>query len=563
MEKIYKMNFNVTDINSTNEGLFFLSLGGIGEIGSNCYLYGCDGKWLMIDLGLAFADEKFPGIDLLVPKIDFLEYIGDNLEGIIISHGHEDHAGALAYLANKIHCPVYATSFVKILIENRLKELNYLDKIDLNIIDINSELTFNKFNLKFINTTHSIPQTSAIIISTKYGNLLHTADWKIDSNPTLGEKFDNNKFKKIGNEGLLALIGDSTNADTPGFSKSEKEVKEELVNIFSRYSKRIVVTCFSSNIARMQNIIIAAKKNNRKIVLVGRSMKKNIEAAIEAKFIKDLDTFVTEEESALMPREKLVIICTGSQGEKRSALYRIAYNSHKNIKLENDDVVIFSSRDIPGNEKSINNLKNLLIRQKIEVVTCENDLVHVSGHGYAEEIKKMYNWTRPYLSIPVHGEAIHLEAHKKLSQSCQVPITRVLENGKCLKIAPGEPKIEMSVNTGKLIVEGKNLYDSESNFIKDRRKFSFEGLVLISIIINEDFSLGKDIILTTNGIPEFDSEIILDKFKPIFLENYLKLSDDNKSSDKIIAELIKSNIRQVIKNYSQKKPQVDTHIFRI
>ena len=233
------MQSDLSSIISTKKGLFFLSLGGIGEIGSNCYLYGCDGKWIMIDLGLAFADEKFPGIDLLIPKIDFIELIGQNLEGIIISHGHEDHAGALAYLANKIHCPVYATSFAKLLIENRLKEFSYMDKVDLKEIDTNRELKYHNFNLQFIATTHSIPQANAIIISTKYGNLLHTADWKIDHNPTLGEKFNNKYFKKIGNEGLLALIGDSTNADIPGHSKSENEVKDELVNIFSRYNNFI------------------------------------------------------------------------------------------------------------------------------------------------------------------------------------------------------------------------------------------------------------------------------------------------------------------------------------
>ena len=250
----------------------------------------------------------------------------------------------------------------------------------------------------------------------------------------------NKSFINLGNEGLLALIGDSTNADVIGYSKSEYEVKNELINVFSRYNYRIVTTCFSSNIARMESIAIAAKKNNRKVAVIGRSMKKTIEAAKENGYIKNLSNFISEDEAAFIPRENLVIICTGSQGEKRSALYRIAYNSHQNIHLENGDVVIFSSKDIPGNEKSINNLQNLLIRQKVEIITCEDELVHVSGHGYAEEIKKMYEWTRPYISIPIHGEPKHLLAHSKLAQSSQVPITKILENGLCLKIAPDEPK---------------------------------------------------------------------------------------------------------------------------
>ena len=389
-----------TNLKLYENGLFFLSLGGIGEIGANCYLYCCDGKWIMIDLGLSFADEQFPGVDLLVPKIKFIEEIKDNLEAVIISHGHEDHAGAVAYLAEHIKCPVYATSFAKLLIENRLKEFGKLDTINLIEFDSSQNLSLDNFNLRFIDTTHSIPQPQAIVIETSYGNLLHTADWKIDEQPTLGNTLSKNSFTDLGNEGVLALIGDSTNADVPGYSGSENEVREELQQIFGRYINRIVVTCFSSNIARIINIVNAAKKNNRKIALIGRSMKKNIEAAIKTGLIDDNNIFISEEEASLIPKENLVIICTGSQGEKRSALYRIAYNSHRNIHLEKDDVVIFSSRDIPGNEKSINGLKNLLIRQRVEIITADDDLVHVSGHGHAEEIKQMYNWTKPYISIP-------------------------------------------------------------------------------------------------------------------------------------------------------------------
>ena len=454
------------DLKLYDKGVYFMSLGGIGEIGANCYLYCCDGKWIMIDLGLSFADEQFPGVDLLVPKINFIEKIKDNLQCIIISHGHEDHAGAVAYLADKIDCPVYASSFAKLLIENRLKEFGKLESVNLIELDLKKKLVLDNFNIRFIDTTHSIPQPQAIVIETSYGNLLHTADWKIDNNPTLGNSFNKKSFIELGNEGVLALIGDSTNADVSGFSGSENDVKDEMSQVFSRYINRIVVTCFSSNIARIINIVHAAKKNNRKIALIGRSMKKNIEVAVKLRLIEDNNIFISEEEASLIPKENIVIICTGSQGEKRSALYRIAYNSHRNIHLEKDDVVIFSSRDIPGNEKSINTLKNLLIRQKVEIITADDDLVHVSGHGYAEEIKQMYNWTKPYISIPVHGEPMHLASHKKISEASQVPITKILQNGKCLKIAPGDCSIVDNIDTGKLIVEGKYLYDSDSDFIK-------------------------------------------------------------------------------------------------
>lgn len=551
-----------TNLKLYEKGLFFLSLGGIGEIGANCYLYCCDGKWIMIDLGLSFADEQFPGVDLLVPKIQFIEEIKDNLEAVIISHGHEDHAGAVAYLADHIKCPVYASSFAKLLIQNRLKEFGKLDTIELIEFNSSQNISLNNFNLRFIDTTHSIPQPQAIVIETSYGNLLHTADWKIDNNPTLGEPFSKNSFINLGNEGVLALIGDSTNADVPGYSGSESEVREELQQVFSRYINRIVVTCFSSNIARIINIVHAAKKNNRKIALIGRSMKKNIEAAMKSGLIDNNNIFISEEEASLIPKENLVIICTGSQGEKRSALYRIAYNSHRNIHLEKDDVVIFSSRDIPGNEKSINALKNLLIRQRIEIITADDDLVHVSGHGHAEEIKQMYNWTKPYISIPVHGEPMHLASHKKISEASQVPVTKILQNGKCLKIAPGECSIVDNVDTGKLIVEGKYLYDSDSNFIKDRRRYSFEGLVMISILLNNDYSIDKNIQLSLIGLPSEQLNSIKEEFKTEFVKNFTKLNNDQKSSDQNVTDIVRKSLKFVLKNILQKKPEIQIHLIR-
>ena len=551
-----------TNLKLYENGLFFLSLGGIGEIGANCYLYCCDGKWIMIDLGLSFADEQFPGVDLLVPKIQFIEEIKDNLEAVIISHGHEDHAGAVAYLADHIKCPVYASSFAKLLIQNRLKEFGKLDTIELIEFDSSQNIALNNFNLRFIDTTHSIPQPQAIVIETSYGNLLHTADWKIDNNPTLGEPFSKNSFINLGNEGVLALIGDSTNADVPGYSGSESEVREELQQVFSRYINRIVVTCFSSNIARIINIVHAAKKNNRKIALIGRSMKKNIDAAMKSGLIDNNNIFISEEEASLIPKENLVIICTGSQGEKRSALYRIAYNSHRNIHLEKDDVVIFSSKDIPGNEKTINALKNLLIRQRIEIITADDDLVHVSGHGHAEEIKQMYSWTKPYISIPVHGEPMHLASHKKISEASQVPVTKILQNGKCLKIAPGECSIVDNIETGKLIVEGKYLYDSDSNFIKDRRKYSFEGLVMISILLNSDYSIDKNIQLSLIGLPNEQLNSIKEEFKNEFVKNFTKLNNDQKSSDQNVIEIIRKSLKFVLKNILQKKPEIQIHLIR-
>ena len=309
--------------------------------------------------------------------------------------------------------------------------------------------------------------------------------------------------------------------------------------------------------------LLHQKKNNRKVALVGRSMKKTITAAIENDIIDKDISFISEDEASLIPRENLVVICTGSQGEKRSALFRIAYNSHNNIYLEKNDLVIFSSKDIPGNEKAINNLKNLLYAQNVEVITSDDDLVHVSGHGYAEEIKKMYQWTRPYISIPVHGEAKHLFAHSQLAQASQVPITKILDNGKCIKLAPENPKNCGYLNTGKLIVEGKNLYDSESNFIKDRRKISFEGMILISIIINADLSINNKIMITSKGLPDYDERLLENNFKELLVEEYMKINDNQKNSNEIVSNLLKKLIRQSLKSQLTKKPDVKSHIIRL
>jgi len=552
------------NINS-KKGLFFLPLGGVGEIGANCYLYCCDDSWIMIDLGVSFADEKYPGIDLLVPKLNFLDQIEEQLQGIVISHAHEDHAGAISFFTDKINCPVYASEFAYNLIKKRLKENHLSDKINLNKIKINKKLEFKNFKLSFFETNHSIPEPFAIKIETNYGNILHTADWKIDKNPLIGNVLDSSSFMDIGKEGLLALIGDSTNANTFGYSGSENEVRKHFIKLFSRYNKRIVATCFSSNITRLESIAFAAKKNNRKVVIVGRSINRTIEVARESGYLKNIDEFIPQEEVQYIPKDKIVIICTGSQGEKRSALFKIAYNSHPHIRLEKEDVVIFSSRDIPGNEKSINNLKNLLIRQRVEILTNNEELVHVSGHAYIEELKNMYQWTRPYLAVPIHGEPLHLAEHAKIAQSCQVPYTKILDNGSLLKIAPDKPEVVDKIDTGKMIVEGGRTYNSESDFIKERVKYSYEGIVMITLLINKNYTIDKNIIISQYGLPIDNVNKLSDYFQLEFIDEYLKIINDKKNKEN--NDAIKNLSKKVIRKYCMKKfkrrPEVQTHIVRI
>ena len=459
------------------EELLFCPLGGSGEIGMNMNLFAYgkpdNQKWIIVDIGVTFADDSLPGIDLIYPDPGFIIDKKDDLLGIVLTHAHEDHIGAIAHIWPQIKCKIFSTPFTAVLVKEKFKEKRIDIGNNLKIVDLNGKVNLHPFNIEFITLTHSILEPNGLRIETPAGVILHTGDWKVDPNPLIGGKINSDRLKEIGDEGVLAMICDSTNVFSIGKSGSELDVRKSILNIMQRLKKRIIVTSFASNVARMETIFYCAEKTGRQISLVGRSMHRIFKAARQCGYLKDVIEPIDPRKAKKISKEKIVYLCTGSQGEKRSALYRIAYNSHRHIHLEQEDVVIFSSRDIPGNEKSINNLKNLLIRQRVEVVTADDDLVHVSGHGYAEEIKKMYSWTRPYLSIPVHGEPMHLEAHLKISQSCQVPLTKILENGKCLKIAPEEPKIYGKVETGKLIVEGKNLYDSESNFIKERRKFSF------------------------------------------------------------------------------------------
>jgi len=557
------LNHNNLNNIETLKGLYFLPLGGVGEIGSNCYLYCCDNSWIMIDLGVSFADEKYPGIDILTPNLSFIDHIKDKIQALIISHAHEDHAGAISYFSDKFPCPIYATKFACHLIEKKLKDYNLSKNIKLERIDTSKKIKLKNFNISFFETTHSIPEPYAIKISTSYGNILHTADWKIDNNPLIGNSFNKSQFINIGEEGVLALIGDSTNATTKGFSGSEKDVRNHLTKLFSFYDARIVATCFSSNITRLESIAYAAKLNNRKVAILGKSINRTIEVAKDIGYLKNIDPFLSEDECHLIPRENIVIICTGSQGEKRSALYRLAYNSHQNLNLEKGDVVIFSSRDIPGNEKSINNLKNLLIRQNIDIITGEDELVHVSGHAHSEELKNMYQWVKPYIAIPVHGEPIHLAEHAKIAQSCQVPVVKILNNGSLLKMAPDKPNIIQKIDTGKMIVEGKKTYNSDSDFIKARLKYSYKGMIMVTLLINKDLTINKNISISQFGLPNENTQLLTDNFKLNFKEKFMIIDNKKKENDDLIRELVKKVIRKICSEKFNNKPEILTHLIRL
>src|ERR1700741_268589 len=407
--------------------LFFVSLGGAGEIGMNLNLYCYAGDWLILDCGVTFGDDSQPGLEVVMPDPAFIVEKRDRLLGIVATHAHEDHIGAIPYLWTQLRCPVWATPFTASLLRAKLAEAGLADRVKIKVVPMSGRFMIGSFDLERITLTHSIPEPNAVALRTPVGTVLHTGDWKFDPDPLIGPTADEAALRKLGDEGVLALIGDSTNALRPGTSGSEADLRRSLIDLIGRYDARVALACFASNVARLETIARAAAVHGREVALVGRSLWRIDKAARENGYLADLPRFLTEDEAGYIPRDRIVLICTGSQGEPRAALSRIARNDHPHVMLEPGDVVIFSSRIIPGNEKAINRLQNALVRLGVEIVTEEDDFVHVSGHPARDEVVRMYQRVRPQIAIPVHGEPRHLIAHSQLAGECQVPQPPVIQ----------------------------------------------------------------------------------------------------------------------------------------
>src|SRR5215813_3035347 len=464
--------------------LFFLSLGGAGEIGMNLNLYGYAGDWLILDCGVTFGDDSQPGLEVVMPDPAFIVERRDRLLGIVATHAHEDHIGAIPYLWNQLRCPVWATPFTASLLRAKLVEAGLANKVRINVVPMSSRFSVGPFDLELITLTHSIPEPNAVALRTPVGTVLHTGDWKLDPDPLIGPTADEAALNRLGDEGVLALIGDSTNALRPGVSGSEAELRRSLTDLIGRYDARIAVACFASNVARLETIAHAAAAHGREVALVGRSLWRIDKAARENGYLRDLPRFLTEDEAGFIPRDRIVLICTGSQGEPRSALSRIARDDHPHVVLETGDVVIFSSRIIPGNEKSINRLQNALVRLGLEIVTEEDHFVHVSGHPARDELVRMYQMVRPRIAVPVHGEARHLIAHAELAGECQVQQPLVIQNGDMVRLAPSGASVVDEVPVGRLASDGKGLLPLEGTALKDRRRVTFNGTAVASLVVN-------------------------------------------------------------------------------
>ncbi len=552
----------------SKEELIFCPLGGSGEIGMNMNLfaYGSETnqKWIIVDMGVTFADDSIPGVDLIYPDPGFIIDKKDDLLGIVLTHAHEDHIGAISHIWPDLKCNIYATPFTAVLIKEKFKEKKIDITKNLKIVDLNGSIKLGSFNIEFVTLTHSILEPNGLSIKTPVGTILHTGDWKVDPNPLIGEKVNEKKLKEIGNEKVLAMICDSTNIFNLGRAGSESDVRDSLLKIMSLKSKRIVVTSFASNVARMESIFYCAEKINREISLVGRSMNRIFKAARQCGYLKNIKDPIDPREAKKFPREKIVYLCTGSQGEPMGAMKRIIKGIHPDVFLEKNDVIIFSSKIIPGNEKKLYSLHNDIIKQDIELVTEETDFVHVSGHPNREDLKDMYNWVKPNSIIPVHGEHRHMNEHMKFAKEMQIPHALRVENGDIIRIFPGDnPSIIDKAPSGRMYLDGSVGVGEDSQSIKERRKLSQNGYLEITLILNNSGKLNKPII-SYRGIPEnlLDEKIIFKVEDEIF--NTCKMfSMKNKNQEKNLIESLKQNCRRIIRDKTGKKPFTNINIARL
>jgi ribonuclease J len=552
----------------SKEELLFCPLGGSGEIGMNMNLFAYgkehNKKWIIVDMGVTFADDSIPGIDLIMPDPGFIIDKKDDLLGIVLTHAHEDHIGAVAHIWPDLKCKLFATPFTAALLTEKFKEKKMDISPFLTIVPLNSKIKLGNFEIDFITLTHSILEPNGLSIKTPLGTILHTGDWKIDPNPLIGNKIDEEKLKKIGDSGVSAMICDSTNIFNPGRAGSESDVRDSLLRIMQLKTKRILVSSFASNVARMETIFYCAKKTGRSICLVGRSMHRIFKAAKKCGYLNGLIEPLDPREAKNVSKNKILYLATGSQGEPMGAMNRIVNALHPEVFLEEGDCVIFSSKIIPGNEKKLYNLQNQIVKNNIEIISEENAFVHVSGHPNRDDLKDMYKWVKPKSVIPVHGEHRHMQEHVSFAKEMKVPKTLLIENGDIIKLLPGDaPKIIDKAPSGRVYLDGSINVEPDSQSIKDRKNLSANGYLEITLLVSNSGKIKKPII-SFKGIPENQDKepFIFDMEDEIF--NICRtFSFENKNQQRNLIETIKQNCRRIVREKTGKKPFTNINIARI
>ncbi|WP_412058210.1 ribonuclease J [Bartonella sp. DGB2] len=547
------------DMADGNE-LVFLPLGGVGEIGMNlaAYGYGAEGdrEWIVVDMGVSFADAHLPGVDLIFPDIRFLEAERHNIRGIVLTHAHEDHYGAVLDLWPALKAPVYCTAFTAGLLATKREAEQSLTDIPLIVFKQGETFQLGPFHIEAIEVTHSICDPVSLAIKTPLGVVIHTGDWKIDLAPSVGGLTDEKRFRALGKKGVLALLCDSTNAMVDGSSPTEEAVGASLADIIAKAEGRVAITTFSSNIGRIKSITRAAHANGRKVLVLGRSLKRCIDVAQELGYMDDIDGFISEEEYSTLPRNKIVIILTGSQGEARAALAKLARDSMREVSLTAGDIVVFSSRSIPGNEKAIIDIQNQLVDRGIKIITNRDGLVHVSGHPQRDDLLAMYEWVKPQILVPVHGEGIHLKAHAALGRAAGIPNIAEIRNGHILRLAPGTPEIIDSAPIGRLYKDGSLIGSEEELGIGERRKLAYAGHVAVSLHMTSAHDLADDPALVAFGLPEKTSQgewledILLDAIE----DAIHNIPRSRRKDNEVIREATRRAVRSLANAVWGKKP---------
>jgi len=552
---------------AVEDELLFLPLGGTGEIGMNLNLYGFgkpdNPEWIMLDLGISFGDNSQPGVDVIMADPKFIEDRKDKLLGIVLTHAHEDHLGAVPYLWDRFKCPIYATPFTVSVLKRKLAEDSAFNNVPIIEIPLNGKFELGPFQLELITMTHSIPEPNGVVIRTALGTVFHTGDWKLDPDPVVGADYDMNALRALGDEGVLAMVCDSTNIFTPGTSGSEGDILDNLVDLIKDRTGRVIVTCFASNVARIDTISRAAKLCDREIVLAGRSFGRMIDSAKENGYLQDAPNFLDEKYAHQIPNRKLLVICTGSQGESRAALSRIAQDDHPRISISKGDLVIFSSRQIPGNEVSISNLQNKLVRLGVEIITDKQAFVHVSGHPARAEMQEMYQTIKPEIAVPVHGELRHLTEHAKLATTCQVDQAIITENGGVVRLAPGPAMIVDHVPTGRLALEGGRLVALGSELVRGRTRALWNGTATVTVVIDKLGNLLGDSQISTTGLLEPEDYDFEDEALDRAEGAVQKLSKKERRDDDQVSEAVRIAVRRYFRAMFKKNPVTSVHLVRI
>ena len=544
--------------------LRFVPLGGVGEIGVNAYLYGQDGRWLMVDLGIGFADDRLPGVDIVLPDLRFIEQQRAFLDGLVLTHAHEDHLGAVPYLWPRLGCPIWCTPFTAAVLRAKLAETDFARDVPIRVVEPGQEFKPGNIACRFVHVTHSIPDANALVLETEFGRVLHTGDWKLDPAPLVGARTDVDRLETLGREGVLAILCDSTNVLSPGTSGSEAEVRDSLTKLIAAQPNRVVLTSFASNVARMETAMLAAQAAGRELFVVGRSMHRMIDAAREVGYLQNVPPIRDEREADLLPRNRVLYLCTGSQGEARSALARVAAGQHPRVRLEPADTVIFSAKIIPGNERTLYNLHNQLVRQGIEVVTEGDHFVHVSGHPCRDELEQMYRWIKPTISVPVHGEARHLHAHQRLAEQMGVPHAMLIENGDVLRLAPGKPEIVDEVSVGRVVAETDGLVGVGDDMFRTRRRLMAHGTILVGVVLDDEGSVLATPQLTALGAFELERFAELrSRTVEAVTDAVEDLNDSAVKDDERVREAVRVAVRQALDLPRHRRPIVEVQITRL